>query len=335
MKQITELDFIDLKSLRDENINRVEVLDRVGTLVMMPNTEFANMHQVAAFYQTELATIETVVRRNLSELEEDGFKTFKQKEVIALLNIQNECLTNKSGKKMLNIQNECLTIPNRGMRLFPKRAILRVGMLLRDSNVAKQIRTYLLDVEQIAQEVAPGVIDMALGVMSEERELKADLAEAILAGDVIAVAEIMKHIKDYEEDVASKRIIALTEENAELIADNQNLMAQYENIAEEKDTLEVKLNCMCNRTEGFAQRRALCATIIEAYGIQEFNSEEEGYKTVFNRLNDGYAININARKVANPKKAYIDLLTPPELMLLEMLLRKLVVTFDLKDFYND
>jgi len=43
-----------------------------------------------------------------------------------------------------NISNK-----TRGILLFPRRAILRVGMLLRDSEVAKQVRTYLLDAEHV------------------------------------------------------------------------------------------------------------------------------------------------------------------------------------------
>jgi hypothetical protein len=36
------------------------------------------------------------------------------------------------------------------MAVFPKRAVLNVGMLLRDSEVAKQVRGYLLNVEESA-----------------------------------------------------------------------------------------------------------------------------------------------------------------------------------------
>lgn len=37
-----------------------------------------------------------------------------------------------------------LRVPNVGIRLFPKRAVLRLGMLLRDSRVAQEVRTQLL-----------------------------------------------------------------------------------------------------------------------------------------------------------------------------------------------
>lgn len=67
------------------------------------------------------------------------------------LNRQDVCLENKKGKTILKVQNETLEIPNRGLRLFPKRAILRIGMLLRDSEVAKEIRTRLLDIVYVTE----------------------------------------------------------------------------------------------------------------------------------------------------------------------------------------
>lgn len=330
MSKITEIDFIDLKSLRDKNIERIDILDKVSQLALMPGNEFAILKQVADYYAVTEQAIKSLVFDHKEELIDDGYKVLSAKDLISSLK-EPISIERPRGKVIIN--GTPLAYAANG--IFPKRAILRVGMLLRDSDVAKQIRTYLLDVEQIAQEVAPGVINMAVEVMNVERELKADLGEAIMNGDVIAVAEIMRNIKQFESDVSAKRIVSLTEENMSLVADNQNLMAQYEVCAEEKEDLHTKLNCMCKRTLRKDERRALCASIIEAYGLAEFNSEKEGYLSVFDTLNDEYGVNIKARKVANPRKPYIDLLTLPELMLLEMLLRKLVVTFELKEFYND
>lgn len=330
MSQILETDFIDFKSLRDENLSRVDVLDRVGTLALMPGTEFASSKQITSFYQVPASTIRTLVAENKDELIEAGYTHMKGKEIVCLVN----------GQAKVEQKRGCVLIDGDSFSvglnaLFPRRAILLVGMLLRDSEVAKQVRTYLLDVEQIAQEVAPGVIEMAVGVMDCERELKADLAEAILNGDVIAAAEIMKRINQFTTDVSQRRVVELTEENAALVLDNQNLMAQYEVCAEEREELDSKLNFMCSRTHKLAERRALCLSIIEAYGESQFGNEQAGYNSVYETLKRDYSINLISRKVPTSKKALIDYLTYPEFMLLEMLLRKLVVTFDLKVFYND
>ncbi|MGE1009234.1 hypothetical protein [Bacillus cereus] len=60
-----------------------------------------------------------------------------------------------------------------GSNIFPKRAILRVGMLLRDSEVAKEVRTQLLNIEEhTAAEVKTYEIDY-------EQDLHLKLGQAI------------------------------------------------------------------------------------------------------------------------------------------------------------
>ena len=43
------------------------------------------------------------------------------------------------------------------MESFPKRAILRVGILLRNSHVAKEVRTILLDIVHDTENLAPEI----------------------------------------------------------------------------------------------------------------------------------------------------------------------------------
>lgn len=323
-------DFIDLKSLRDENLERIDVLDRIGALALMPNTELSVLTQVADFYKVPRQAISSLVNDHREELVAAGMHNLTGYE------LANSC----KDKAIVLRKKGCMIIADVNVAytsnlVLPKRAILLVGMLLRDSEVSKQVRTYLLDVHQIAEEVAPGVIDIAVGIMQDERELKADLAEAILNGDVISATSLLGRIKNQEADVASRRITELTEENLALLADNNNLMAQFEVCAEEKMTLDSKLHFMCQKSAKVAERRQLCLSIIEAYGLSQFGSEEKGYNAVYYTLVNDYNVKLIERKTANPKKKMIDLLNYQEFILLEMLLRKLVVTFDLKEFYQD
>ncbi|MEK7486761.1 MAG: hypothetical protein AABZ60_20755, partial [Planctomycetota bacterium] len=59
----------------------------------------------------------------------DGYKVFLKKELQKFL-------------------KGTFDLPNRGLALFPRRAVLRIAMLLRDSLIARNIRTYLLKVEE-------------------------------------------------------------------------------------------------------------------------------------------------------------------------------------------
>ncbi|WP_372364798.1 hypothetical protein [Candidatus Uabimicrobium sp. HlEnr_7] len=126
-----EIVILESKSLRtklctDKNIN---LLDHAGQLATVGNSNLATIKQVAHFYGIPIETIKTIVHRHRDELTEDGYKVF-------------------SSKDFQKFQDESFEISNRGIALFPRKAILRVGMLLRDSIVAKLVRSYLLNVEE-------------------------------------------------------------------------------------------------------------------------------------------------------------------------------------------
>ncbi len=109
--------------------------------------EYATSKQVADFYDIEQYSLKNVIKRHREELESDGMVNKTKTDLLKLLKSQNDTL-------------ESVSIPNRGVNIFPKRAILRVGMLLRDSEVAKEVRTQLLNIEEhTATEVKAYEID--------------------------------------------------------------------------------------------------------------------------------------------------------------------------------
>ena len=174
------------------NEERLDVLDKVKELVMLKGTEYMTLEQVSNYYEVPKQTIESIKSRNKKELNKNGMKTFTNKEL-----------------KSLNIQDECFKIPNRGMILFNKRAILNVGMLLTESPIAEEVRTLLLDNhEQLNnihsklennEEITKEDIDKSnpLYFVNREKELrqqeldlKTSMSGAIIAGDVVTLGSI-------------------------------------------------------------------------------------------------------------------------------------------------
>lgn len=148
IRHITEETLITNEDLQNTLIDKIEVLDKVKGLLLLPQLEMATTKQVAEFYEVEVSTIERLLGRNIDELSSDGYTLFKRKKALDFLNEQVVSLESVLGKTKVSLKNgELLEIPNRGLRLFPRRAILRVGMLLRDSAVAKEVRTQLLNIE--------------------------------------------------------------------------------------------------------------------------------------------------------------------------------------------
>ena len=129
-----ENQLLENKELREKNLGRVEVLDQVKELLMLGDTEFATTEMVAKYYEVKLEAIQSLIKDNREELLNNGFKLYKRSEILNVLKGQLE-----------------ITIPNRGLNLFSKRAILNVGMLLRDSKIAQELRSRLLDVVHDAE----------------------------------------------------------------------------------------------------------------------------------------------------------------------------------------
>jgi phage antirepressor YoqD-like protein len=121
---------------RDEYIERIDVLTKVGGLLLLEGTELATARQLAEYYEVNIEAIRKIVTRHRSELESDGMINKTYSEIQKVLGHDVSILS--SG------------VSYRGANVFPKRAILRIGMLLRDSEIAREVRSQLLNIEEAA-----------------------------------------------------------------------------------------------------------------------------------------------------------------------------------------
>lgn len=131
---MSDLTLPNAKNERDQLAPRTDVLDKVGALATLPDDVHATADQVATFYETTREVIRQTVLRNKDEFDTDGYRVLTRAEVSDELSLTPDELGMPR------------TAPS--MSLFPRRAVLRVGMLLRDSPVARRVRDYLLDSER-------------------------------------------------------------------------------------------------------------------------------------------------------------------------------------------
>lgn len=129
----TELALTESRTLRSQYATRTDVLDRVKALSLLPDNTHATIEIVAGFYEVDTDAIESVVRRNRDELAENGLRVIRGAE---LKEFDSVNLTESKNRRALT--------------LFTRRTVLNVAMLLTDSAVARQVRSYLLDVEELA-----------------------------------------------------------------------------------------------------------------------------------------------------------------------------------------
>ena len=142
---MVELDIMNTQTVREQCIGHIEVLERVKELLLLPRIDSYTMKQVAEWYEVDQASIRQVWQRNRFELESDGAAKVSLSGFAEKLDCDIMSQSNR-GTTTYTIDGVSVTIPNVGVILFPRRAILRVGMLLRDSRVAQEVRTQLLNI---------------------------------------------------------------------------------------------------------------------------------------------------------------------------------------------
>ncbi|GHB24750.1 hypothetical protein GCM10010377_13410 [Streptomyces viridiviolaceus] len=130
---INETALLESPALRNSVLDRTDVLDRVKALSLLPDGMHVTTAMVAAYFEVAVKSLESVVEDHRKELEASGYQVLTGTR-LALF------------KRASGIQSR-----SRSLALYSRRAVLNVAMLLRDSEVARQVRVYLLDMEYLAR----------------------------------------------------------------------------------------------------------------------------------------------------------------------------------------
>ncbi|MEK4934767.1 hypothetical protein [Bacillus sp. FSL M7-1345] len=196
---------------RDKYVERIEVLSKVGGLLLLEGMEMATTKQVATFYNVEHHVIRDVIKVHGDELKQDGMYLAKYGEIKDEVNKDYSTLL-ESG------------VSYRGTYLFPRRSILRIGMLLRDSDVAKEVRTQLLNIEE-KTEVPTKVIEV-----NKELGLQAELGKAFMSGDITALAQATARLSEYKNRLITEIEGERDEYKAELDVINGTDLISLKNV---------------------------------------------------------------------------------------------------------
>lgn len=174
---MTDKVILNSKEEREKFICRIDVLEKVKKILLLPGTELATLKLVADFYEVDKKTIEKICTRHFDELVSDGMCCSKKYDELS--NLQYVGLKTAKGKVIFTFDNgEVFDYPTRGTKVFPRRAILRVGMLLRDSEVAKEIRTQLLNIEDNTSD------EVKIYSVEKEEKLLMNIALAYKSGEI-------------------------------------------------------------------------------------------------------------------------------------------------------
>ncbi|PZT80389.1 MULTISPECIES: hypothetical protein [unclassified Streptomyces] len=166
----TEVALLESRALRVEQMGRVDALDKVKTLVMLPDGIHVRTEDVARYFEVSTEVVKKVTQRHRTELEENGLRTLRGSDLETFHRDMLSLWDAQEGGSYPQAATQ--------LRLYTRRTVLNVAMLLRDSDVARCVRTYLLDAEQ----------DLRAGYASLEHRVTR--VESHLAGVGIALQEL-------------------------------------------------------------------------------------------------------------------------------------------------
>lgn len=211
---MTNIELLEKKDLREQLIGRIDILNKVKDIFLLPKIEAMTVKQVAEYFEVPLETIQGCYKDNKMEIDKDGvtIKTFKD-----FLTVGYPQLVKAQGKTVFQVaENITLEIPNRGIKVFPQRAILRIAMLLRDSGVAKEVRTQLLNTFEYA------TTEQRIADIDEETQLTLNIVEAFKVGQVTDMLTASAELTAFHK----RHIKALEESNTELSQNNKALAGE-------------------------------------------------------------------------------------------------------------
>ena len=190
------------RELRDSLSKRIDVLEKVKHLLLLPEIEMMTSKQVAEYFEVTTDAIKHVYLSNSKEIDGDGTAMMRTED------FSRESFSRlKSGKRgMSTFQLEdgtIIEVQNFGVRCFSARAILRIAMLLRDSEVAKEVRTQLLNV---VEKVEP---EQRVVEIDNELDLGRAIGDAYSKGDMNALLSACMSYNTY----LNRHIDALESEN--------------------------------------------------------------------------------------------------------------------------
>jgi phage antirepressor YoqD-like protein len=174
-----ENELLENKEMREKLKDRIQVLNKVKALLLLPN-ETVTLKEVAKYYEVSERWIKEIISNDClkEEIISDGYVMLEGQEL-------------KKFKTQLSAsQFTQFDIGKRAanLALFTQRAVLRIGMLLRNSKVATEVRNQLLNtLEHTTDEAKVYEIDKEKQLLMNVMFAQDDMSRAI------AVNELQKY----------------------------------------------------------------------------------------------------------------------------------------------
>lgn len=143
-EQKEQENIISDREMRDKCVGRYEVLEKVKNLLLLPGTDLMSIDQVADYYEVSSQGIKNLYSQNREEIDGDGTKMLPRDFYNGSTEKSTSVEVKQTSVTYTFENGQIVTINNRGLKAFSRRAVLRIGMLLQQSEVAREVRNQLL-----------------------------------------------------------------------------------------------------------------------------------------------------------------------------------------------
>lgn len=208
-EQKEQENIISDREMRDKCVGRYEVLEKVKNLLLLPGTDLMSIDQVADYYEVSSQGIKNLYSQNREEIDGDGTKMLPRDFYNGSTEKSTSVEVKQTSVTYTFENGQIVTINNRGLKAFSRRAVLRIGMLLQQSEVAREVRNQLLNIEEkTSTETKTEDID-------EEQKLMLSVGMAVASGDANAVAVASANLIAFK----NRHITRLQNDNKALAGD--------------------------------------------------------------------------------------------------------------------
>lgn len=320
-KKVNEL--LTGKLTREKHLDRLDVLDKVKPLKQEVELGIFTREEIADYFDTDVNTIKKYTLKHNEELRNNGLKHYTREEMLEVVGkvaTLKEMVDNKTTKGIttITVKGIDVVIPNRGVRMFDKKAVLNLALLMDDNDIAYEIQLGVLGIKE--EDIEEDVIVL------DTRRKNEDVTETKPKKEV-------KFDFEYAEDIENELMLKIVK-----LEDKVERAVAVQEFREYKER----------------EKQAEIDKIKETYGIREIEEKQEawdkrkvitklarklstrtnrghfitGWAKIFEELLHEYGINVNARKmnykgkVKNP--TVFDVLDNKEMDYLVEAVRKLV-----------
>lgn len=196
-----ETDLVEDRELRDSLVEHEAVFEdeRVKALgaFLLPKDFGATTEQVANYFEIPKSTIDATIKDNMKEISDNGYDVLEGEQLTCLKQVG------------------AIHIRTAKLGIFSRRAILNVAMLLRDSQVAKTIRSILLDATENKTVVKEIVKDQQIDMTQLSPSLQAfgQLFQS-MAQVELNQKQMQMDIQETKQEVQAMRDIVTLNPNA-------------------------------------------------------------------------------------------------------------------------